>query len=89
MTTKQLMKYAGKQLENFNSVTFFVNPGRGIKPYAPYGEKYGLCYINTNKLIASANNIDEAKAMIDDYINYCKERDTYYKSEAKKYGYTY
>lgn len=89
MTTKQLMKYAKNQLENFNSVTFFVNTGRWIRPYAPNGEKYGLCYINTNKLIASANNIAEAKEMIDDYINYYKERDAYYKSEAKKYGYTY
>jgi hypothetical protein len=84
MTTKQLMKYASKQLENFNSVTFFVNTGRWIKPCAPNGEKYGLCYINTNKLIASANNISETKEMIDDFVNYCKERDAYYKSEAKK-----
>lgn len=89
MTIKQLMNYAGNQLENFNGVTFFANTGRWVRPYAPNGEKYGLCYINTNKLIASANNIDEAKAMIDDYIDYCKEKDTYYKSEAKKYGYAY
>lgn len=86
MTKKQLMKYASKQFENFNGVTFFINTGRWIKPYAPNGEKYGLCYINTNKLIVSANNIAEAKKMIDDYINYYKERDAYYKSEAKKYN---
>lgn len=89
MTTKQLMEYAKISLKNFNSVTFFVNTERWIKPYAPNGEKYGLCYINTNKLIASANNIAEAKTMVDDYINYYKERDAYYKSEAEKYGYTY
>lgn len=89
MTTKQLMKYANKQLTGFKDIFFFVNTRRIIKPYAPDGEKYGIAYKNTYKLIASANNIDEAKTMVGDYINYYKERDTYYKSEAEKYGYTY
>lgn len=89
MTTKQLMKYASKQFENFNGVTFFINTGRWIKPYAPNGEKYGLCYINTNKLIASANNIAEAKEMIDDFVAECNEELAYYQAESKKYGYTY
>lgn len=81
MKTKQLMNYAKKQLENFNSVTFFVNTGRWIKPYAPDGEKYGLAYMNTNKLIASANNIDEAKNMIDDFVS----REQEMEKEALKY----
>lgn len=89
MTTKQLIKYAGEKLKNYDSVFFFVNTEKSIKTYAPNGEKYGLCYINTNKLISSANNISEAKEIIDEFVNYCKERDVYYKSEAKKYGYTY
>ena len=79
MTIKQLKKYADSQLKNYDDVFFFVNTKRIIKPYAQNGEKYGLCYINTNKLIVSANNISEAKEMIDDFINYYKERDAYYK----------
>lgn len=82
MTTKQLMKYAKNQLKNFNSVTFFVNPGRWIRPYAPNGEKYGLCYINSNKLIASANNIFNAKNMIDDFVS----REQKMEKEALKYA---
>lgn len=70
MTTKQLMKYAVKQLEGHSGVRFFVNQHRWIKPYAPNGEKYGLYYVVTNKLIISANNIPEAKEMIDEFINY-------------------
>ena len=69
MTTKQLKKYAYKQLENCGDVFFFVNTKKIIKPYAPDGEKYGIAYANTYKLIASANNIDDAKNMIDDFIS--------------------
>lgn len=89
MTTKQLMKYANKQLAGFKDIFFFVNTKRIIKPYAQNGEKYGIAYNNTYKLIASANNISETKKMIDDFVNYCKERDAYYKSEAEKYGYSF
>lgn len=89
MTTKQLQEYANKQLAGFKDIFFFVNTKRIIKPYAPDGEKYGIAYNNTYKLIASANNIAEVKEMIDEFVNYYKERDAYYKSEAEKYGYTY
>lgn len=69
MTTKQLIKYANKQLTGFKDVFFFVNPERYLKPYAPNGEKYGLYYPNTYKLIASADNIFNAKNMIDDFVS--------------------
>lgn len=69
MTTKQLMKYANKALENYCDVFFFVNTKRIIKPYAPNGEKYGIAYTNTYKLIACSDNIDDAKNMIDDFIS--------------------
>ena len=68
MTTKQLKKYADEQLKNYNDVFFFVNTKRIIKPYAPNGEKYGLYYANTYKLIAYANNIADAKEMIDNFV---------------------
>lgn len=73
MTTKQLKKYAYKQLENYGDVFFFVNTKRIIKPYASGGEKYGIAYANTYKLIACADNIDEAKEMIDDFVAECNE----------------
>lgn len=69
MTTKQLKKYADKQLENYGDVFFFVNTERIIKTYAQNGEKYGIAYINTSKLIRSANNIFDAKNMIDDFVS--------------------
>lgn len=72
MTTKQLVKYAGEKLKNHDNVFFFVNKKRIIKPYAQNGEKYGIAYKNTNTLLDYANNIDEAKQIIDDFINYCK-----------------
>ncbi len=84
MTTKQLKNYAYKKLENHGDVFFFVNTKRIIKPYAPNGEKYGIAYADTYKLIAAADNIDKAKAMIDDYINHCKERDLIYKTKGSK-----
>lgn len=68
MTTKQLKKYADEQLKNYNDVFFFVNTRRSIKPYTQNGEKYGIAYNNTYKLIASANNIDGAKEMIDCFV---------------------
>lgn len=70
MTTKQLKKYADKQLKNYDNVFFFVNSKRYIKPYAQSGEKYGIAYKNTNILLNFANNINDAKHMIDDFINY-------------------
>lgn len=82
MTTKQLKKYADEQIKNYNDVFFFVNTKRSITPYAQNGEKYGIAYNNTYKLIASANNIDGAKEMID-----CFVRDEYeMEKEALKYS---
>lgn len=69
MTTKQIIKYANKQLTGFKDVFFFVNSERYLKPYAPNGEKYGIAYANTNKLIACSDNIFDAKNMIDDFIS--------------------
>ena len=68
MTTKQLIKYADNQLKNYDNVFLFINTKRFIKPYAPNGEKYGLYYANTYKLITYANNITEAKEMIDNFV---------------------
>jgi hypothetical protein len=82
MTTKQLKKYADNQLKNYDDVFFFVNTKRIIKPYAHNGEKYGICYNNTYNLIASANNIDEAKEMIDDFV--CREQEM--ENEVLKYS---
>lgn len=89
MTTKQLMKYANKQLTGFKDIFFFVNTKRIIKPYAQNGEKYGIAYKNTYKLVVSANNIDEAKTMVDDFVAKCNEELVYYQAESKKYGYTF
>ena len=72
MTTKQLIKYAGEKLKNHDSVFFFVNKKRVIKPYAPRGEKYGIAYKNTNTLLDYADNINNAKEMINYFIKYHK-----------------
>lgn len=72
MTTKQLKKYADEQLKNYNDIFFFVNTKRIIKPYAQNGEKYGIAYKNTNKLLDYADNINNAKEMINDFIKYHK-----------------
>lgn len=82
MTTKQLKKYADEQLKNYNDVFFFVNTKRIIKPYAQNGEKYGLAYTNTYKLIDCASNIYEAKEMIDWFVRYEQEME----KEALKYS---
>ena len=82
MTTKQLQNYANKALENYGDVFFFVNTKRIIKPYAPNGEKYGIAYASTYKLIASANNIFDAKEMINDFVS----REQEMAKEALKYA---
>lgn len=68
MTTLQLKKYADKQLKDYDDVFFFVNTEKSIKPYAPNGEKYGIYYTNTYKIIDCASNIAEAKDMIDYFV---------------------
>lgn len=82
MTTRQLQNYANKQLENYGDVFFFVNTKRIIKPYAPNGEKYGIAYNNTYKLIACSDNIFDAKNMIDDFVS----REQEMEKEALKYA---
>lgn len=82
MTTKQLKKYANTQLKNYNDVFFFVNTEKSIKTYAPNGEKYGLAYTNTYKLIDCASNIVEAKEMIDWFVRNEQEME----KEALKYS---
>ena len=82
MTTKQLKKYADKQLENYENVFFFVNTEKSIKPYAPNGEKYGIAYINTYKIIDCASNIAESKEMIDWFVRNEQEME----KEALKYN---
>lgn len=68
MTTKQLKKYADEQLKNYNDVFFFANTKRNITPYAPNGEKYGIAYTNTYKLLRYASNIEEAEEMINCFV---------------------
>ena len=68
MTALQLKKYADKKLENYEDVFFFVNKAKDIKPYAENGEKYGIAYNNTYKLILSANTIYDAIEMIDCFV---------------------
>lgn len=75
MTTKQLKKYADEQLKNYNDVFFFVNTKRCVNPYAPNGEKYGIAYKNTYKLIRYANNIGNAKVMIDEFVRSEQEKE--------------
>lgn len=82
MTTKQLKKYADEQLKNYNDIFFFVNKEKCIMPYAPNGEKYGIAYINTYKLIARANTIYDALEMIDNFVREEQEM----KKEALKYS---
>lgn len=82
MTTKQLKKYADDQLKNYDNVFFFINTKRIIKPYALNGEKYGICYTNTYKIIDCASNITEAKDMIDYFVRNEQEME----KEALKYS---
>lgn len=82
MTTKQLQEYANKALENYNGVAFDVNTEHYIRPWAAEGEKYTLYFVNTFAQIASANNIYDAKEIIDNYVS----REQELEKEALKYA---
>lgn len=66
-TTKELIKYAEEKLPR--GVALCVNKEHHIKPYAENGEKYTIWHTGNYSSIAHAENIQEAKEMIDDYLS--------------------
>lgn len=65
-TTKDLEKYAKEMLPT--TVYLSINLDRNIKPFAPAGEKYTLVFRSNYTSAGHANNIQDAKDMIDDFL---------------------
>lgn len=49
-------------------VVLDINKERHVKPWAPNGEKYTLYYASSFGVIAHANNVNDARNMLEQYL---------------------